>query len=368
MPPGVVLLFGPTAVGKTDLLDALFTGRAEVVSADALQVYRGMDVGTAKPDWALRRRLPHHLIDIRHFSESFNVADFCRLADEAVKDILERGLIPVISGGTAYYLKAWLMGVPRTPPVDEELRARLAEKWQDKSNEELAAAAAEVDPLSAQRLGRGDRYRMLRVLEVYEQCGRALSDFAVPDTPRTDFRFLSLGLTREREQLYQRINRRVEAMMKGGLEEEVRSLIAQGACRESPGMKGIGYREWFEEDIDGKAALSREAAAAARAVPGKAAPPETVPPETAARIEAKAVPGKAVPPETAARIEAEAVPGKAVPPETAARIEAKIAQSTRRYAKRQMTFFRSLPDVLWFDAGRMDDMQRLEEAVEQFLL
>ncbi|RLW68929.1 MAG: tRNA (adenosine(37)-N6)-dimethylallyltransferase MiaA, partial [spirochete symbiont of Stewartia floridana] len=115
--PEVVLFFGPTGVGKTALLERLFAGIAEVISADALQIYRGMDIGTAKPSPETLALIPHHLIDIRGVEESFSVGEFCHIADYYMRDTYERGLLPVISGGTAYYIKTWLLGGPGTPPA-----------------------------------------------------------------------------------------------------------------------------------------------------------------------------------------------------------------------------------------------------------
>ncbi len=293
--PAVILLFGPTGVGKTDLLDRLFSGVGEVVSADALQVYKDLDIGTAKPPSDLISRLPHHLINILHYTQSFSVAEFVRLADAAVADILNRGKVPVISGGTAYYFKAWLMGLPGTPEVDPAVRAAVSEKWQDRDDAELKEAVRLVDPVSAERLGDRDRYRMLRVLEVHEQTGRALSGFTVPDKPRSDCRILPVGLTRERSELYERINRRVDQMLDAGLAEEVRQLRNSGARREDPGMKAIGYAEWFPESEGGE-------------------DPELE------------------------------------------RVRELIARNSRRYAKRQLTFFSSLPGVRWYDMSVEPDV------------
>lgn len=284
----VILLFGPTGVGKTALLERIFSRGAEVVSADALQVYKHLDIGTAKPDPETLKRIPHHLIDIIEYTENFSVGEFCRSADACVRDILARGRLPVISGGTAYYLKAWLMGLPGTPLADAEQRADLEKIWTGRNDDELKAEVARVDPVSAARIGRHDRYRMLRVLEVFAQTGRALSEFAVPTEPRDDFQVLSIGLRRERGELYERINQRVDQMMSDGLADEVAFLRKNGAVKEDPGMKAIGYREWFgtddEKDPD------RE------------------------------------------------------------RVRELIARNSRRYAKRQITFFSSLPGVHWFDA------------------
>lgn len=286
--PPVVLLFGPTGVGKTELLDRLFAGRSEVVSADALQVYRKLDIGTAKPEADLLARLPHHLINILHYTESFSVADFVCRANAAVRDIISRGRLPVISGGTAYYLKGWLLGLPETPEADMDIRNAIEDRWRDESNADLKNAVRLVDPVSAERLGNGDRYRMMRVLEVHAQTGKPLSGFRTPDTPRTDYQVLSVGLTRDRQELYGRINRRVDRMFDEGLAREVAGLKADGARPEHPGMKAIGYREWFGNSDD-------------TGVPS---------------IE---------------------------------RVKELIARNSRRYAKRQLTFFSSLPDVHWYN-------------------
>jgi tRNA dimethylallyltransferase len=273
--------------------------RAEVVSADALQVYRHLDIGTAKPGADLLSRIPHHLIDIIDYPESFSVGDFCKRTDEALAGILRREHLPVISGGTAYYLKSWLLGMPETPLSDPRIRSELETHWAGKTSEALKEEILRIDPVSARRIGRGDRYRMLRVLEVYLQTGRPLSSFSVPDSPREDYNVLSIGLTRERQELYSRINQRVEEMFSDGLAAEVAALRRRGASASDPGMKGIGYREWFGEPGD-----SRE--------PGEPDPDEN-------------------------------------------RVKELIARNSRRYAKRQITFFSSLPDVHWFDAGEDPD-------------
>lgn len=305
--PAVVLLFGPTGVGKTALVARLFAGRGEVVSADALQVYKGLDIGTAKPDADLLSRIPHHLIDILEYTRSFSVADFCRRADEAVREISSRGMLPVISGGTAYYFKAWLMGLPESPEADPKIRMDIQTEWKNRSDADLKEAVRLVDPVSAERLGDRDRYRLQRVLEVHRLTGRALSDFHVPDTPRDDFRVLSVGLTRDRKDLYRRIDERVDRMFDDGLAAEVAALRADGARREHPGMKAIGYREWFPGENGAEEPLQE-------------------------------------------------------------RVRELIARNSRRYAKRQLTFFSSLPDVKWFnmsdEAAVSDD---LESEIAQFL-
>ena len=258
-----------------------------MVSADSLQVYRELNIGTAKPDRETLRKLPHHLIDIHDFTHSFNVGEFSHRADTAVRDILSRGFLPVISGGTAYYMRSWLLGLPESPPADPAVRRAVNRRWTGENDNALRRELERVDPASAGRIGGRDRYRMLRALEIYEQTGRPLSDFPPPVAIRRDYQVLSLGLRRNRDDLCRRIERRVDSMLHAGLAREVARLRAAGARLEDPGMKGIGYREWF-------------------GTPENPDPPFREVRET-------------------------------------------IIRNTRRYAKRQMTFFSSLPDVRWLD-------------------
>ena len=233
--PKVVLLFGPTGVGKTEFLEKLFAGFAEVVSADALQVYRGMDIGTAKPPAETLARIPHHLIDILDVDEAFNVGDFCHRAELCVRDILSRGLTPVISGGTAYYMKTWLMGLPKTPPVDLMVRRNVQNRWKNRDNADIHRELQRIDPQSAGRIAQGDRYRMLRALEVFEQCSKPLSNYQIPEKPRDDVEVLSIGLRRSREDLVRRIEERVDSMLSGGLQGR---LTDSAAAARRPRIRG----------------------------------------------------------------------------------------------------------------------------------
>ncbi|MDR0302535.1 MAG: tRNA (adenosine(37)-N6)-dimethylallyltransferase MiaA, partial [Treponema sp.] len=254
----VLILFGPTASGKTGILLELFNSssglQAEVVSADSMQVYRGMDIGTAKPSVEERARLPHHLIDIRDPSQQFNAGDFVRLADEACKEIASRGKLPVVSGGTGFYLKNFIMGLSEAPPSNEEIRAELKNELQEKGSVALMTELAAADPVSAGRIHINDEYRLLRALEVWRSCGQPLSSFEVnSEKKRSCFRFITIGLSREREELYRRINLRCEEMFRRGLAEEVRSLYEKGYTPNDPGLRAIGYREFFVEAEDGTA-------------------------------------------------------------------------------------------------------------------
>ncbi len=256
----VLVVFGPTASGKTALaeavfadgerpvpfgIDARFRGLAEVISADSMQVYRGMDIGTAKPDKALLESLPHHLIDIRDPDEQFCAGDFVRLADEACRDIASRGKLPVVLGGTGFYVKNFLFGLPETPESDPALRAEILERMRAEGPDRLMEELRALDPESAARIHPNDEYRIARALEVFHASSRPLSSFALPCSFRRGFRFLSLAIERPRDELNARINARVDAMFDSGLEGEFASLVKAGYGPSDPGMQAIGYREFF---------------------------------------------------------------------------------------------------------------------------
>jgi tRNA dimethylallyltransferase len=300
-PTPVLVLFGPTASGKTNVLLRLFNnghGRgAEVVSADSMQVYRGMDIGTAKPSAQERERLPHHLIDIRSPNEQFNAGDFVRLALEAIGDIARRGAFPVVCGGTGFYLKNLILGLPESPPADAEIRAALKGELREKGPAALMQELAAGDPVSAERIHLNDTYRLLRALEVLRLTGRPLSSFGVSGAgTEEDIEWVCVGISRGREELYRRIDARCAAMFEQGLPDEVRRLYEMGYTPRDPGMRAIGYREFFVQDEDGTYRLSRDIAG----------------------------------------------------------VQALVAQNSRRYAKRQITFFASLPGVQWIEAGDDD--------------
>jgi tRNA dimethylallyltransferase len=251
MPPlPAVILFGPTASGKTGLLESLFakTGEAEVVSADSMQAYRGMDIGTAKPPLALREALPHHLIDIKEPSEQFSAGEFARLAGEACEAIHSRGRLPVLSGGAGFYLKNFIFGPPASPPSDAAIREKLAAEFRGDS-ERVLAELREADPQSVERIHPNDEYRLLRALEVLRLTGRPLSSFAANETRSGGkHRLLLIGLEWARDALYRRIDGRCRDMFRQGLPDEVRALFAKGYTPRDPGLKAIGYREFFVED------------------------------------------------------------------------------------------------------------------------
>ncbi|MDR1930022.1 MAG: tRNA (adenosine(37)-N6)-dimethylallyltransferase MiaA [Treponema sp.] len=259
----VLVLFGPTASGKTGILKELFTGPrpafpAEVVSADSMQVYRGMDIGTAKPDKALCAVLPHHLIDIRDPDEPFNAGDFVRLADRACADIARRGKLPVVAGGTGFYLRNFIFGLSGAPPSDPSLRRALKEELAQKGPEALRKELSRTDGESAERIHINDTYRLLRALEVVRSSGSPLSSFAPPEKPREGYDFRVVEIKRPREELYRRIELRCGEMFDQGLPAEVEGLFLRGYTPRDPGLRAIGYREFFVEEAGGAWRLSAD--------------------------------------------------------------------------------------------------------------
>jgi tRNA dimethylallyltransferase len=317
--PPALILFGPTGSGKTALIEKLFIRDricpAEIISADSMQVYRGMDIGTAKPSPEERARLPHHLIDIRDPKEQFNAGEFVRLASEAIHAVAGRGTLPVVSGGTGFYLKNLIMGLPESPPSDAAIRLALRDELSAKGAQALMDELASCDPVSAGRIHINDTYRLLRALEVFRLTGKPLSSYSPSSGPKggekkQPFQFLILGLKRDREDLYSRINARCSAMFKAGLPSEVQKLFEAGYTPRDPGLKAIGYKEFFVDEMEGAYRLSRDLAG----------------------------------------------------------VEALVAQNSRRYAKRQITFFGSIPGAQWVDAGDEEGQaaEELKKMVQRF--
>lgn len=301
----VVVLVGPTASGKTGLLDRVFgrgvlsfqaeTGlpslpEAVVIGADSMQAYRGMDIGTAKPDPELRATLEHRLVDIREPSVQFTAGEFAALARLECEKSAKAGKLPIICGGTGFYVKTYLCGTPPAPPADPEIRKQVAKDLESLGVEALREELSKIDPASASRIHVNDVYRITRALEIVRMTEKPLAAF-LEQREAVDFgHHLVLSLSVTRPVLVRRIEERTDAMFRAGLVEEVRHLVrVQGFSAGDPGMKAIGYREFFH--------------------------PET---------------GQLLDLENAVILKA---------------IRDKIALDTRQYAKRQETFFRSIPMV-----------------------
>ena len=241
--PPLFAIAGPTATGKTALALRLAERLGgEIVNADSRQVYRGMDIGTAKPTSEERTHAPHHVMDIVDPDEPFSLGRYLDLAHEALADCWSRGVLPLLAGGTGQYVWALLEGwqVPRVAP-DPALRAELEARAGREGVESLLRELDEVDPAYGARVDRRNLRRVIRALEVYRRTGRPLS--ACQRREPLDARWTVVGLTCAREELYRRIDERVDAMVAAGLVDEVRGLIGRGYGCELPSMSGIGYRQ-----------------------------------------------------------------------------------------------------------------------------
>ena len=308
MQPKLVVITGPTASGKTALGVALarrFGG--EVVSADSMQIYRGMDIGTAKPTPEEMQGVPHHMIDIADPMENYSVSRYAAEAAACVDDILARGKLPVVVGGTGLYIDSLIAG--RTfadGTADTALRQELSERYDEIGGEGLLGELRKVDPERAAKLHPADKKRIVRAMEVYILTGRTITQHdaetrAVP--PRYDAAKIALDFA-VRQDLYDRIDRRVDIMVQQGLFDEVRALLAAGVPADCTAMQAIGYKE------------------AVAAVQGKAAPQDAV---------------------------------------------AAIQLASRRYAKRQLTWLRRDQDLFWLRHEKTPDMDRACRLSTQFL-
>lgn len=301
----LLVICGPTASGKTALAVELARHfPIEVVSADSRQVYRGLDIGTAKATAEERRQVPHHLLDLVEPDEEFSVADFASLAHSAIAAVHERGRLPVLLGGTGLYLRAVTEGLVDAPTGNPALRAELLEREGREGPGTLFRLLREVDPPLAQRIPPGDLTRTVRALEVYRLSGRRLSDFqrehAFAERP---YATLKLGLAPPREELYRRIDQRVEWMLEQGLSAEVRGLLERGYDPECKALRTIGYRELIRH-LRGEISLT----------------------------EATAL----------------------------------IQRNSRHYAKRQLTWFRRDDAIIWVDS--CSESAKLPKLIELFLL
>ncbi len=232
---------GPTASGKTALsLDFAEKTDGEILCMDSMQIYKGMDIGTAKPTAEERARVPHHLLDLVSPSDSFSVADYQRLAQPLLKSLP----VPVLVGGTGLYLKALSLPMELGATVgDEEVRAKYEAIAAEQGNEALHALLQERDPVSAARLHPNDVRRVVRALEVLEMTGKPISAQVLPSYDDSPYSFTLFALDWPRDVLYRRINRRVDQMMDEGLANEVAALRDKGVLADAQAMQGLGYKE-----------------------------------------------------------------------------------------------------------------------------
>ena len=308
MPPKILVVSGPTASGKTALaVELALAHNGEVVSADSMQIYRRMDIGTAKPTRAEMRGVPHHMLDVADPEEDFSVARYVELAARCVDDILARGKLPIVAGGTGLYIDSLLSGrtFARFDP-DSPLRRELEEELARRGGAALLEELARVDPDTAARLHPNDGKRIVRALEVYRSTGTTLTAHnamtrSLP--PRYGALTLTLAFQR-REDMWDRIDRRVDRMMADGLAEEVRALLDSGVPDRCTAMQAIGYKEMA-------AALRGDG--------------------------------------------------------DTARAAEEIKLRSRQYAKRQLTWFRRNPDARWLLWDREPDLSAALQASTKYL-
>lgn len=239
--PDLIVIAGPTGSGKSDLgilLAQQFNG--EIVNCDSVQLYRYMDIGTAKTPVSERRGIPHHLIDILNPDEVFTAGDYQRLGRSVLKEIAGRGRVPVVVGGTGFYLKALISGLFQGPGRDESLRARLSARKPGS----LHRLLTRFDPESARRIHANDTQKLIRALEVCLLSRAPVSTLhAQSEVPLRGFRILRMGLDPPRQELTGRIHERCERMFQAGLVDEVKRILAMGFPAESKALESIGYRE-----------------------------------------------------------------------------------------------------------------------------
>ncbi len=244
----VIILSGPTGAGKTTLsLELARKIGGEIISADSMQVYRGMDVGTAKATLEDRNKIPHHLVDCRDINEIYNVKEFFQEAMCACKDILLRGKIPIVVGGTGFYIHALLYGPPSGPACDPEIRKKLLEEEEKFGSDLLLEKLMKLDPVYAKTITKNDRHKILRALEIIEVSGRKVSDF--PWRKRALLPYLDLRcwfVYYPRKILYHRLEERCEEMLSQGLLEEVVHLDRLGIRNNSTASSAIGYKQTLE--------------------------------------------------------------------------------------------------------------------------
>ncbi len=282
----IIVVCGPTAAGKTGFgIELALAVGGEIVGADSMQIYRHMDIGTAKPTAEERAQVPHHLVDFCNPADSFDAAAYTRLARETIGGLLQKEVVPLVVGGTGLYIKGLLGGLFPGPAADRSVRSRLHREAEKEGTPALHRRLVERDPETAARLHPNDTFRIVRALEVLAVTGEPISRqqnrHGFEDAP---YRALKLGIFLEREDLYRRIDRRCEAMLQGGLIDEVKRLLAMGYAPDLKSMQSIGYRH-VTDYLQGR--TSRE---------------ETL------RL---------------------------------------FCRDTRRYAKRQLTWFRADPEITW---------------------
>jgi tRNA dimethylallyltransferase len=299
----IIIICGPTGIGKTSFAISMaqrFNG--EIVSADSMQIYKHLDIGTAKPNNSELKMARHHLIDFIDPKDNFDAGQYVKAADSAIKDIVARKKIPIIAGGTGLYIRALLNGLFRAEPICEKTLSQLTLELEEKGSLSLYQKLERWDPEAARKIHPNDSFRVIRALEVYQTTGNKISD-KHHGHKFEDQRYagLKIGLTMERESLYERINRRVDIMLDQGLLDEVVSLVQKGYSFSLKPMQSIGYKHmamFINNEVDWNEAV---------------------------RL---------------------------------------LKRDTRRYAKRQFTWFHKDKDIIWLLPSQLEQAEKL---IKEFL-
>lgn len=302
----VIAIIGPTAVGKTKLsIELAKSLDGEIISGDSMQIYRGMDIGTAKVTKAEMQGIPHYLIDIKDPAEDFSVAEFHASAGELIDEISERGKVPIIAGGTGLYIQSVLYNYNfSAAESNPEYRLFLEKRVEAEGIDNIYKELMMIDPESSERIHPNNIRRVIRALEVYHETGLTMTEYLKEQEREAPFNHLIIGLTMERELLYDRINKRVNMMMSQGLLDEVKSLYEAG-IKDCQSIQAIGYKELYDY-FAGKVTI-----------------------EEAVEL---------------------------------------LKRNSRRYAKRQLTWFRNKMDVEWFDmTNAVADPMIFEGKIEEIL-
>lgn len=302
-----ICIVGPTAAGKTRLaIDLALEFGGEVISADSMQIYKGMNIGTAKPFVSEMHNVPHHMIDIVHPNEDYSAARYAKEAGEVLRDVVSRGRLPIITGGSGLYVNALLYGSAFAPkPESNEIRAELLKLADEKGPGEVYAILEKTDPESAKRIHRNNLKRVIRAIEICRVSGLPLSELARTQKNEKLHDVLTIGINIvPRSKLYERIDARVDWMMKNGLYAEVEALLKSGIRKDSTAMQAIGYKELVpvatgDEDISRAVSL--------------------------------------------------------------------IKKQSRNYAKRQLTWFKRDESVLWFEYSGEDEFYYIIKKIKRYV-
>ncbi len=301
--PKIIIICGPTGIGKTSVAIKIakkFTGG--IISADSMQIYKYMDIGTAKPTKKERREAPHHLIDIIEPDRDFDAAKFVDMAKKKIKDLHKKGILPIIAGGTGLYIKALTKGIFKSEPVRAEIKERLKKEAENRGLSYLYEKLKQKDPESAVKIHPNDSFRIIRALEVFESTGKTISEYHKEHNfKESPFNALKIGLHMDKKKLYERIEKRVDLMIDSGLLDEVKNLLKAGWSPDLKSMNSIGYRHmalYISGDITWNEAVRT------------------------------------------------------------------MKRDTRRYAKRQFTWFKADKEIIWYEPDMIND---ISDHVERFL-